>query len=90
MNNERLSEQANTFSRSIGEAQLLNIPSAVFACGFTIVFGLLSRTGRIPQPLIPLGFMIVIEACYVVLYTFPNTGGVYAATILATGLSTAW
>lgn len=43
-----------------------------------------------PQPLIPLGFMIVIEACYAVLYTFPNTGGVYAATILTGGLSTAW
>jgi hypothetical protein len=76
--------------RSIGKAQLLNLPSAFFAVAFTIIFGLLSNTGRIPQPLIPLSFMIVIEACYVVLYTFPSTGGVYAATILATGLSTAW
>ena len=57
---------------------------------FTIIFGIFANTGRIPQPFIPLGFMIVIEACYVVLYTFPNTGGVYAATILAGGLSTAW
>jgi hypothetical protein len=76
--------------RSLGQAQLLNIPSAVFSVILTIVFGVFANTGRIPQPLIPLGFMIVIEACYIVLFLFPNTGGVYAATILAGGFSTAW
>lgn len=34
--------------------------------------------------------MIIIEACYVVEYVYPNTGGVYAATTLAGGFSTAW
>lgn len=34
--------------------------------------------------------MIVILACYVVEYTYPNTGVVYAATTLAGGFSTAW
>ncbi len=34
--------------------------------------------------------MIVMEACYAVLYTFPSTGGVYAATVIAGGLSQAW
>jgi hypothetical protein len=34
--------------------------------------------------------MIVIEACYGVLYAYPNNGGVYAATIIAGGFSTAW
>ncbi|KAJ5628617.1 pantothenate transporter [Penicillium lividum] len=75
---------------SRGEALLLNIPSAVFACMLTVGFGIFADTGRIPQPAIPLGFMIVIEACYGVLYAFPNNGGVYAATIIAGGFSTAW
>ncbi|KAE8337788.1 hypothetical protein BDV24DRAFT_177259 [Aspergillus arachidicola] len=81
---------ANLGFTSMGESLLLNIPSAVFAVLLTVVFGILADTGRIPQPAIPLAFMIVIEACYGVLYAFPNTGGVYAATILAGGLSTAW
>jgi hypothetical protein len=75
---------------SIAQAQLLNIPAAIFSCILTIVFGIFANTGRIPQPLIPLGFMIVILSCYAVLYTFPNTGGVYAATMIAGGFSTAW
>jgi hypothetical protein len=77
-------------SSTIAQAQLLNIPAAIFACILTIIFGIFANTGRIPQPLIPLGFMIVILACYSVLYTFPNTGGVYAATMIAGGFSTAW
>jgi hypothetical protein len=78
------------FISTIAQAQLLNIPAAIFACILTIIFGIFANTGRIPQPLIPLGFMIVILACYLVLYTFPNTGGVYAATMIAGGFSTAW
>ncbi|KAJ5128414.1 hypothetical protein N7448_002133 [Penicillium atrosanguineum] len=76
--------------RSMGESLLLNIPSAVFAVVLTIAFGIFADTGRIPQPAIPLAFMIVIEACYGVLYIFPNNGGVYAATVIAGGFSTAW
>lgn len=76
--------------RSIAKAQLLNIPAAVFAVILTIAFGIFANTGHIPQPSIPLGFMLVIMACYAVLYTFPSTGGVYAATIIAGGFSTAW
>ncbi|KAH7268685.1 major facilitator superfamily domain-containing protein [Fusarium solani] len=72
------------------QAQLLNIPPAIFACILTIVFGWVANTGYIPLPAIPLTFMIIIEACYVVLYTFPNTGGVYAATVIAGGFSIAW
>lgn len=55
-----------------------------------IVFGQILDNGRIPQPAIPLGFMVVILACYAVLYTFPSSGAVYAATIIAGALSTAW
>ncbi|KAJ4258054.1 hypothetical protein NW762_008194 [Fusarium torreyae] len=81
---------ANLGFTGIAEAQLLNIPPAVFACILTIVFGWVANTGRFPLPLIPLSFMIIIEACYVVLYTFPSTGGVYTATVIAGGFSTAW
>ncbi|KAA8642883.1 hypothetical protein EYZ11_007795 [Aspergillus tanneri] len=81
---------ANLGFTSIAQTQLLTIPSAVFSVILTIVFGIFADTGRIPQPLIPLGFLIAIEACYAVLYTFPNNGGVYAATIIASGFSAAW
>ncbi|CZT03211.1 related to putative tartrate transporter [Rhynchosporium graminicola] len=74
----------------IAKAQLLNIPPAIFSCLLTIAFGIWTDTGRIPLPLIPLGFMIVLLACYAVLFTFPNTGSVYAATVIAGGFSIAW
>ncbi|KAI8664497.1 hypothetical protein NCS55_00958800 [Fusarium keratoplasticum] len=81
---------ANLGFTTIAQAQLLNIPPAIFACVLTIVFGWVANTGYIPLPAIPLTFMVIIEACYVVLYTFPNTGGVYAATVIAGGFSIAW
>ncbi|KAJ5805859.1 uncharacterized protein N7503_003461 [Penicillium pulvis] len=81
---------ANLGFTSMGTSLLLNIPTAVFAVLLTVGFGIFADTGRIPQPAIPLGFLIVIEACYGVLYAFPNNGGVYAATIISTGFSTAW
>lgn len=72
------------------KAQLLNIPPALLSVVVIVFFGVVVDNGRIPQPAIPLGFMIVIMACYSVLYTFPNSGGVYAATVIAGALSTAW
>lgn len=77
-------------SRSIAEAQLLNLPPAIFSCLLVIFFGWLASTAMVPLPAIPLFFMIAIEACYAVEYTYPNVGGVYAATLLAGGFSTAW
>jgi hypothetical protein len=81
---------ANLGFSSIAKAQLLNIPPAIFSVLLTVGFGLLARTARIPLPAIPLGFMVVILGCYAVLYTFPSTGGVYAATIIANGFGSAW
>ncbi|KAE8449797.1 hypothetical protein EG329_007572 [Mollisiaceae sp. DMI_Dod_QoI] len=81
---------ANLGFTSIARSQLLNIPSAVVSVIVTIIFGLLSDAALVPQPLIPLSFLITIMACYSVLFTFPNTGGVYAATIIATGVSSSW
>lgn len=42
------------------------------------------------MPLVPITYMVIIEVCYVVEYIYPNTGGVYAVTMLAGGFSTAW
>ncbi|EGX88261.1 pantothenate transporter, putative [Cordyceps militaris CM01] len=81
---------ANLGFTSIAQAQLLNIPPAIFAMLLTLLFGIFADTGRIPQPSIPLGFMVVILACYGVLYSFPSSGAVYAATVIAGGFSTAW
>lgn len=83
-------DNQTTNYRTIAQAQLLNIPPAIFACVLTILFGVVADTGRIPQPSIPLFFMVVILACYVVEYTYPSTGGVYAATTIAGGFSVAW
>ncbi|KAJ5095120.1 pantothenate transporter [Penicillium argentinense] len=80
---------ANLGFTSMGETQLLNIPSAVFAVILTVAFGIFADSGRIPQSAIPLAFMMVIETCYGVLYAFPNNGGVYAASVIAGGFSTA-
>ncbi|KAK0702986.1 major facilitator superfamily domain-containing protein [Lasiosphaeria miniovina] len=81
---------ANLGFTTLAQSQLLNIPPAIFACLLTVVFGVFADTGRIPQPSIPLFFMVVILACYVVEYTYPSTGGVYAATVIASGFATAW
>ena len=45
---------------------------------------------RIPKPVFPLSLLAVILACYSVLYTFPNSGGVYAATVLSTAVANSW
>lgn len=43
-----------------------------------------------PYPLVALVYLIATLACYSVLYTYPNTGGVYAATVIAASASNAW
>lgn len=75
---------------TIARSQLLNIPTAVLTIAFIAIFGIWADTACLPRPLFPLSFMIVILACYGVLFTFPNTGGVYAASILATSLASSW
>ncbi|KIW11869.1 hypothetical protein PV08_09142 [Exophiala spinifera] len=81
---------ANLGFTGIAKSQLLNIPSAVLSTALSLFFGFVSSTGRIPQPLIPLSYSIVLLALYGVLYAFPSTGGVYTATILAGAISTSW
>ncbi|KAH8601958.1 major facilitator superfamily domain-containing protein [Bisporella sp. PMI_857] len=75
---------------TVAKSQLLNIPTAILTIAFIGIFGIWADTARLPRPLYPLSFMVVIFACYSVLYTYPNTGGVYAASILATSLASSW
>lgn len=75
---------------TIARSQLLNIPTAILTIAAIAVFGIWADTARLPRPLYPLSFMIVIMACYSVLYTFPSTGAVYATSVIATALSSAW
>lgn len=81
---------ANLGFTTIARSQLLNIPTAVLTIGFIAIFGIWADTALLPRPLYPLFFMVVILACYSVLYTFPSSGSVYAASILATAFSSAW
>ncbi|PMD55218.1 MFS general substrate transporter [Hyaloscypha bicolor E] len=81
---------ANLGFTSISKSQLLNIPTAFLTVGIIAIFGLWADTARLPRPLFPLFFLIIIMACYSVLYTFPNTGGVYAATIIASAFASSW
>lgn len=76
--------------RSIAKSQLLNIPTAVLAILIITVTSLISDNTPIPKPVLPLVILAVILACNSVLYTFPNTGGVYAATVLSNALANSW
>ena len=78
------------FQSTLSKSQLLNIPVAVLTVIVIAVFGIWADTGRLPRPLYPLCFAITIVACYGVLYSFPNTGGVYAATCIASAVAASW
>lgn len=44
----------------------------------------------VPYPVVPLVYMVTTLACYAAIYTYPNVGGVYAATVIAASASLAW
>ena len=46
--------------------------------------------GRLSRPAYPLSFLVVIMACYAVMVAYPNTGAVYAATLIGNAATTAW
>lgn len=54
------------------------------------MFGLWADNSRLPRPLYPLSFLVVILACYGVLYRYPSNGAVYGVTVLANALGSAW
>lgn len=86
-----LGTHANHFKRSsIAESQLLTIPSAVLPMILIVLSSYLTWKLNVPSPLIALAYTIILLVCYSVLYTYPNVGGVYAATIIAGSVSNAW
>ncbi|KAI1624129.1 putative pantothenate transporter [Exophiala viscosa] len=81
---------ANLGFTTIAKSQLLNIPTAVLSIIIIAVSGFFADSAWLPRPVLPLTFLTGILACYSVLYTFPNNGGVYAATVISNALSSSW
>lgn len=74
----------------VASAQLLNLPISLFSIAVIGVTGAFADNGRLPRPLYPLFFLGIILVCYGVLYAYPNKGGVYAATLIGNGVTSAW
>ncbi|OJJ32918.1 hypothetical protein ASPWEDRAFT_53001 [Aspergillus wentii DTO 134E9] len=81
---------ANLGFTGIATTQLLNIPTSILTVLCIAVFGLCADNPRLPRPLYPLSFLVVILACYGVLYSYPSNGAVYAVTVIANALGSAW
>lgn len=81
---------ANGAYRTIAQAQLLNLPISVVGLLVIFVTGYFADGGRLPRPLYPLTFLIVIIASYSVLIVYPSNGGVYAATLIGNAVTAAW
>ncbi|KAJ0330545.1 hypothetical protein COL922a_012411 [Colletotrichum nupharicola] len=75
---------------SIAESQLLTIPSAVLPIFCIILSSWLTDRKGVPYPVVALFYLVATLACYAVMYTYPNNGGVYAATVIAASASNAW
>lgn len=75
---------------SIAESQLLTIPSAVLAIIFIVMSTYVTQRKAFPYPTVALLYLVASIVCYSVMYTYPNTGGVFAATIIAAASSNAW
>ncbi|KAL1986810.1 hypothetical protein VTN96DRAFT_5463 [Rasamsonia emersonii] len=81
---------ANLGFTDIATSQLLNIPTSVLTVLCIWVFGVWADSARLPRPLYPLSFLVVILVCYGVLYAYPSNGAVYAVTVLSNALASAW
>ncbi|KAJ6014232.1 hypothetical protein N7540_008823 [Penicillium herquei] len=75
---------------TIAEAQLLNIP--ITACGllFIAITGITADRSRIPRPLYPFCFLLIILVCYGVFVAYPSVGAVYAVTLIGNALTAGW
>ncbi|OKL62347.1 hypothetical protein UA08_02828 [Talaromyces atroroseus] len=75
---------------TIAEAQLLNLP--ITACGllFIAATGVMADRSRIPRPLYPLSFLLVIIICYGVFVAYPSAGAIYAVTLIGNAVTAAW
>ncbi|KAJ5162108.1 hypothetical protein N7492_007500 [Penicillium capsulatum] len=75
---------------SIAAAQLLNIPITVCGLIFIGVTGLIADRSRIPRPIFPLTYLLIIIACYGVFVAYPSNGAIYAVTLIANALHAGW
>ncbi|KAL4943170.1 hypothetical protein BDV06DRAFT_234958 [Aspergillus oleicola] len=81
---------ANLGFTSIAQAQLLNIPITATGLFFIAITGIMADRSRIPRPLYPLSFLVVIIACYGVFVAYPSNGAIYAVTLIANALTAGW
>lgn len=81
---------ANLGYTDIASAQLLNLPISIFSIVIIGITGAFADNGRLPRPVYPLTFLGVILICYGVLYAYPSTGAVFAATLIGNGVTSAW
>ncbi|KAJ6092324.1 hypothetical protein N7467_004293 [Penicillium canescens] len=81
---------ANLGYTTVAQAQLLNIPITVCGLLFIAVTGIAADRSRIPRPLYPLSFLVVIIICYGVFVAYPSTGAVYAVTLVGNALHAGW
>ncbi|KAJ5438112.1 uncharacterized protein N7458_009110 [Penicillium daleae] len=81
---------ANLGFTSIAAAQLLNIPITVCGLLFIAATGITADRSRIPRPLYPLSFLIIIITCYGVFVAYPSNGAVYAVTLIGNALTAGW
>lgn len=86
----RLKEITNKFLRSIAAAQLLNIPITVCGLLFIAITGIFADRSRIPRPVYPLSFLVVILVCYGVFIAYPGPGAVFAVTLIGNALKAGW
>jgi hypothetical protein len=54
------------------------------------VTGITADRSRIPRPLYPLSFLLVILVCYGVFVAYPSNGAVYAVTLIGNALTAGW
>ncbi|KAJ5291018.1 hypothetical protein N7478_000269 [Penicillium angulare] len=75
---------------TIAEAQLLNIPITVCGLLFIAITGMMADRSRIPRPLYPFTFLLIILICYGVFVAYPSIGAVYAVTLIGNALTAGW
>ncbi|CAI7640696.1 unnamed protein product [Penicillium bialowiezense] len=75
---------------SIAAAQLLNIPITVCGLLFIAVTGIFADRSRIPRPVYPFSFLVVILVCYGVFIAYPGPGAVFAVTLIGNALKAGW
>ncbi|OQE09766.1 hypothetical protein PENVUL_c005G00619 [Penicillium vulpinum] len=81
---------ANLGYTSIAQAQLLNIPITVCGLLFIAATGITADRSRIPRPLYPLSFLLIIIICYGVFVAYPSNGAIYAVTLIGNALTAGW